>query len=118
MDFSLTDAAMGVGMFALMFAMGLTLGTDDFRRIAKSPRATAVGTSLQLIVMPIVGIGLSTALELSPLLSTGLIVVSACPGGLFSNMFVHFARGNTALSITLTATATLVTLFTLPLCDR
>lgn len=115
MDFSLTAAAMGVGMFAMMFAMGLTLGTDDFRRIAKSPRATAVGISLQLIVMPIVGIGLSTALELSPLLSTGLIVVSACPGGLFSNMFIHFARGNTALSITLTATATLVTLFTLPL---
>ena len=106
---------MGAGMFALMFAMGLTLGMDDFRRIARSPRATAVGTSLQLIVMPIVGITLSNILGLSPLLSTGLIVVSACPGGLFSNMYVHFARGNTALSITLTATATLVTLFTLPL---
>ncbi len=63
---------MGAGMFALMFAMGLTLGMDDFRRIVRSPRATAVGTSLQLIVMPIVGITLSNILGLSPLLSTGL----------------------------------------------
>jgi len=110
-----TDIALSAGMFALMFAMGLSLGTDDFRRIAKSPRATLVGTTAQLIVMPVVGIGLSNLLGLSPLLSTGLVVISACPGGMFSHMYVHFARANTALSITLPATATLVTLFTLPL---
>jgi BASS family bile acid:Na+ symporter len=102
-------------MFMLMFGMGLTLGINDFRRIATSPRATIVGTVLQLIVMPVVGIGLATLFELSPILSAGIVTVAACPGGMFSNMYVHMARGHTALSITLTATATVVTLFTLPL---
>jgi BASS family bile acid:Na+ symporter len=102
-------------MFILMFGMGLTLSAGDFRRIARNPRATILGTALQLLVMPIVGIALANFFELSPILGAGIVVVAACPGGMFSNMFVHLARGHTALSITLTATATLVTLFTLPL---
>lgn len=109
------ELALPIAMFTLMFAMGLTLATDDFRRVVGNPRTTVVGTLVQLVVMPIVGMLLATVLGLSPLMSTGLVVVSACPGGMFSNMYVHLARGNTALSITLTATATLVTLFTLPL---
>jgi BASS family bile acid:Na+ symporter len=109
------DFALGAAMFTLMFGMGLTLAAGDFRRIALNPRATIVGTVLQLLVMPVVGIALARFFELSPLLSAGIVVVAACPGGMFSNMYVHLARGHTALSITLTATATLVTLFTLPL---
>jgi BASS family bile acid:Na+ symporter len=107
--------ALGAAMFTLMFGMGLTLGAGDFRRIAANPRATIVGTVLQLLVMPIVGIALANFFDLPPILSAGIVVVAACPGGMFSNMYVHLARGHTALSITLTATATLVTLFTLPL---
>lgn len=105
-------------MFGLMFAMGLSLSSDDFRRIARSPKATIVGTVLQLLVMPLVSLGLALALDMPALLAAGLVVIGACPGGMFSNMYVHLARGNTALSITLTATATLVTLFTLPLWVR
>lgn len=114
----LLDLALGAAMFGLMFAMGLSLGPDDFRRIATRPRATLVGTGLQLVVMPVVGIALAHALSLPAILAAGIVVVSACPGGMFSNMYVHLARGHTALSITLTATATLVTLFTLPLWAR
>lgn len=114
-DLAWMDVVLSGAMFTLMFAMGLTLATDDFRRIAGNPRTTLVGTLVQLVVMPVVGVGLANVLGLSPLMSTGLVVVSACPGGMFSNMYVHLARGNTALSITLTATATLVTLFSLPL---
>jgi BASS family bile acid:Na+ symporter len=106
------------GMFALMFAMGLTLTADDFRRIARTPRPTLVGTVLQLLVMPVIGLLIARAYALPPLLTAGLVVLAACPGGMFSNMFVHVARGHTALSITLTATATFVTLFTLPLWAR
>lgn len=112
------DLALGAAMFGLMFGMGLTLLTGDFRRIAANPRATIIGTVLQLVVMPIVGIAIATLFDLSPILSAGIVVVAACPGGLFSNLYVHLARGHTALSITLTATATLVTLFTLPLWVR
>lgn len=112
------DLVLNAAMFTLMFAMGLSLAVDDFRRVATRPRATIVGTLLQLVGMPLVGIATAIALDLPPLLATGLVVVSACPGGMFSNMFVHIGRGHTALSITLTATATLVTLFTLPLWTR
>ncbi len=111
----MVDLALSAAMFALMFGMGLSLGADDFRRIATSPRATLVGTALQLVAMPVVGIAVAHFFELSPILFTGIVVVAACPGGMFSNMYVHLARGHTALSITLTATATFVTLFTLPL---
>ena len=109
------DIALGGAMFVMMFAMGLSLSTGDFDRIRSNPRTTIVGTAVQLVIMPIVGMGLAAILELPPLLSTGLVIVAACPGGLFSNMYIHFAGGNTALSITLTATATMATLFTLPL---
>ncbi len=118
MSADITSLSINTAMFAMMFGMGLTLTPADFRRVAKTPRATLVGTSLQLIVMPLVALGIANFFEMAPLPTVGLVVIGACPGGLFSNMYIHFARGNTALSITLTATATLVTLFTLPLWVR
>jgi BASS family bile acid:Na+ symporter len=105
-------------MFGLMFAMGLALRPDDFRRIAKVPGPVVVGTLLQLVGMPVIGFGLALAFELPPLLAAGFVIVAACPGGMMSNMLVHLARANTALSITLTATATTATLLTLPLWIR
>jgi len=114
----MVDQAQGVAMFSLMFGMGLTLTIADFRRVTRTPTATIVGTVLQLLTMPLVGIALARLFALPPLLAAGLIIIAACPGGMFSNIFVHIARGHTALSITLTATATLVTLFTLPLWVR
>ncbi|MEZ7981955.1 MAG: bile acid:sodium symporter [Myxococcota bacterium] len=115
MEIGWIDIALGGAMFVMMFAMGLSLSTGDFDRIRSNPRTTIVGTAVQLVIMPVVGMVLAAILELPPLLSTGLVIVAACPGGLFSNMYIHFAGGNTALSITLTATATMATLFTLPL---
>ncbi len=102
-------------MFALMFGMGLSLTIGDFRRIALAPVSTLLGTVLQLIAMPVIGIALAHVYGLPPLLAAGLVVVAACPGGMFSNLYIYIARANSALSITLTATATMVTLFTLPL---
>lgn len=114
----MTQIAVNIAMFALMFGMGLTLVAGDFKRIAKAPAATLVGTLLQLVLMPIFGIALAKMFALPPLLAAGLVVLAALPGGMFSNIYVHLAKGNTALSVTLTATATLVTLFTLPLWIR
>jgi BASS family bile acid:Na+ symporter len=68
--------------------------------------------------VPIAGLGIALWFELPPLLAAGLVIIAACPGGMFSNVYVHVAKANTALSVTLTATATTVTLFTLPLWIR
>ncbi|MEN8161594.1 MAG: hypothetical protein ABFS41_16110 [Myxococcota bacterium] len=118
MEALITEGLLPFGMFALMTGMGLTLSIDDFRRTAEAPRAVVLGTVLQLLVMPLAGIAFALAFELPPLLAAGLVIIAACPGGMFSNVFVHVARANTVLSVTLTATATMVTLITLPLWVR
>jgi bile acid:Na+ symporter, BASS family len=105
-------------MFLLMFSMGLTLGVEDFRRVVAMPRAVVVGSFAQLVGMPLAGFAVAHAFGLDPLLSAGLMIVAACPGGVMSNVLVHLGRADTALSVTLTATATAVTLFTLPLWVR
>ena len=99
----------------MMLGMGLTLSLEDFQRIARMPGATVVGTLLQLVAMPLAGLLLARAFALEPLLAAGLVVIAACPGGVMSNVLVHLAKADTALSITLTASATMVTLFTIPL---
>ena len=73
------DLGLGVGMFLLMLGMGLALVTDDFRRVATNPRATIVGTVLQLVVMPVVGVVLANLFELPPILAIGIVVVAAAP---------------------------------------
>lgn len=118
MESWILDVLLRGGMFALMSGMGITLSLGDFRRIAEAPTATIVGTVLQLLVVPLAGLGIAIAFELPALLAAGLVIIAACPGGMFSNVYVHVARANTALSITLTASATVVTLFTLPLWAR
>ena len=111
----LLDAAVRAGMFVLMFGMGLALTRDDFARVWLLPRAALVGSAVQLVAMPGVGIALALAFGLPSLFAAGLVIAAACPGGTFSNLVVHLGRGDTALSITLTATATGVALLTLPL---
>ncbi len=114
----ISDLILPGAILSLMLGMGLTLTPPDFRRIAEAPTATILGTVLQLIVIPATGVGIATWFELPPLLAAGLVLIAACPGGMFSNIFVHLARGNTALSITLTTASTMVTLLTLPLWVR
>ncbi len=115
MESLISDWIQPGGILCLMCGMGLALTVDDFRRVASAPLATALGTTLQLVAMPLCGIAIVAVFGLPPLLAAGLIIAAACPGGMFSNVYVHLARANTALSVTLTASATLVTLFTLPL---
>jgi len=105
-------------MFGLMLGMGLTLTLDDFRRVVSIPQPTLVGTLLQLVAMPIAGLGLARAFALEPILAVGLVIIAACPGGVMANVLCHMGRADTALSITLTATATAITLFTIPLWVR
>ncbi len=111
----LVETVIPIIMFALMFGMGLTLTLVDFRRILQFPRAVLVGLGVQLLVIPAVGLFIAYEFELSAMLAVGLVAVAASPGGTTSNVVVHVGKGDTPLSITLTCSATLATLFTLPL---
>jgi len=112
---SLIKVVIPITMFSLMFAMGLTLTTADFKRILAVPRATLMGLVVVLLVSPFIGLSLAWAFDLPLMMAVGLVALAACPGGTISNVVAHIGKGDTALSVTLTATATMATLVTLPL---
>tara|TARA_R110002072_G_scaffold3149_3_gene23439 strand:- start:94291 stop:95214 length:924 start_codon:yes stop_codon:yes gene_type:complete len=99
----------------VMFTMGMTLKPADFMRILKEPVLIVIGICLQFILMPLIAWTLSLLLDLPVLLATGLILVGACPGGTASNVVCFLARGNVALSISLTAISTLLAAMLTPL---
>ena len=101
-------------LFLIMFGMGMTLTVEDFKRITKSPGEVLVGLTSQIIVLPIIAFLISILLGLSPTQSVGLILLACCPGGATSNLFSHLAKADTALSITLTAFSSIITVFTVP----
>jgi BASS family bile acid:Na+ symporter len=91
-----------------MFGMGATLTVDDFVRILKLPKGVLVGAVLQFSVMPFLGWGVSKMLGLPPELALGMILLGASPGGISSNVITYLAKGNVALSVTMTAVSTLL----------
>jgi BASS family bile acid:Na+ symporter len=97
-----------------MLGMGLALTLDDFKRVALFPRATFVGLFCQLIVLPLVAFGMLQLLSLPPELAVGVMLLSFCPGGATSNLLSNLARADVALSITLTAISSMITVFTIP----
>ena len=98
-----------------MLGMGLGLTVNDFKRILVEPKVVAIGLIAQLIMLPAVGFLLVNLFPLSPELAVGLMIVAACPGGPTSNLITYLVQGNVALSITLTAMSSLITVFTIPL---
>ncbi len=98
-----------------MMGMGMTLSLQDFARLIKAPCSALCILFAQLVVLPIIGFFVALVLSLPAALAIGLILLSACPGGTVSNLFSHLARANVALSITLTAAAGVLTIFTIPL---
>ncbi|MEJ2111092.1 MAG: bile acid:sodium symporter family protein [Acidobacteriota bacterium] len=104
-----------VALATMMFSMGLTLKVKDFIGIFVEPKAVGLGLAGQLLFLPLIAFGLVAVLPLPPEAAIGLIILSACPGGVTSNGIVYAVRADVALSITLTATASLITVFTLPL---
>jgi BASS family bile acid:Na+ symporter len=111
----LTAVLLPLALFIIMLGMGLGLTVDDFKRVVVEPRAMVLGLLAQLVMLPLVGLGLAIAFPLSPELSVGVMVLAACPGGPTSNLISYLVRGNVALSISLTAISSLVTVFTIPL---
>jgi BASS family bile acid:Na+ symporter len=101
-------------IFLIMMGMGLSLVPDDFKRVAKSPKAVSIGLVNQLLFLPIIGFILATVMPLEPEYAVGVMLLVVCPGGTTSNMFSHLAKGDVALSVTMTAVASVVTVFTIP----
>ncbi|MFN4039259.1 MAG: bile acid:sodium symporter family protein [Erythrobacter sp.] len=99
----------------VMLAMGLTLSFEDYRGLARMPRALLAGVALQFIVMPLAGFGIAKVMALEPGLAVGLILVACCPGGTASNVVAFIARGNVALSVMMTMASTLAAVALTPL---
>lgn len=97
-----------------MLGMGLSLVKDDFTRILQSPKAIIVGLVNQIILLPLVAFSLTGMFPLSPEIAIGVMILAACPGGPTSNLIAHLAKGDTALSVSLTAVSSLITIITIP----
>jgi len=95
--------------------MGLSLVTNDFKRVVKYPKAVAIGLTNQLLFLPLVGFALATFMSLEPEYAVGVMLLVLCPGGTTSNLFTYLAKGDVALSVTMTAIASVITVFTIPI---
>jgi BASS family bile acid:Na+ symporter len=92
----------------IMFGMGTTLSLSDFTRVVKMPRAVLVGLTCQFSIMPVVGSLIARTFGFSPEIAAGVVLIGSVPGGLASNVMTYLAKGNVALSVTLTAVGTLM----------
>ena len=99
----------------LMFDLGLSLKFEDFGRVFQHPWPIAVALLGQLVLLPLIALGLAWAFRLPPVFFIGLVLIACCPGGSSSNVFSKLAGGDVALSVTLTALSSVITLFTIPL---
>lgn len=101
-------------LIVLMFLLGTELNKEAFVNVARHPKAVALGMTGQIILLPAIAFALAWLLEVPPVYFMGLVLVACCPGGSSSNVFSMLVKGDVALSVTLTAVSSIVTLFTLP----
>ncbi|MEH6500255.1 MAG: bile acid:sodium symporter family protein [Pseudoalteromonas distincta] len=111
----LSQVVLPLCLFIIMLGMGLTLSPGDFTRIFRFPRPALAGLGGQMLLLPLVGFALAAWLMPTPALAIGLVLLAACPGGVTSNMVTYMARGDLALSVTLTAVSSLLAVISIPL---
>ncbi|MFI6219950.1 bile acid:sodium symporter family protein [Nocardia salmonicida] len=111
----LITVGLPIALAIIMFGLGLTLTTGDFRRIGREPKAVLVALVLQIFVLPAIAFGLVTLFGLAPLLAVGVMLLAASPGGTTANLFSHLFRGDVALNITLTAINSILAVVTIPI---
>ncbi len=112
---SYTPQVLQILLFLIMLGMGMTLTIEDFKRVATYPRAVFIGLTNQIILLPLIGAVLVMILPLEPVFAMGLMLVAASPGGATSNLISHLSKGDTALSISMTAVSSIITVFSIPL---
>lgn len=111
----LTAVILPTSLFIIMLGLGLSLRTEDFTRVIKQPKAALIGLCAQVVALPFIALLVAVLFKLPPELAVGLMIISFAPGGATSNLFTNLAKGDVALSISLTAVTSLITPFTLPL---
>jgi len=109
-----TDIFLPLALAFIMFALGLGLTGVDFFRVLKQPRDFFVGAFSQIILLPIIAFILVKIWPIAPELAIGVIIIAAAPGGVTSNLLTSFAKGDVALSISLTAIISLLCVITIP----
>ncbi|MEQ8698027.1 MAG: bile acid:sodium symporter family protein [Bauldia litoralis] len=109
-----TQVILPISLAFIMLTLGLALTWGDFRRVALQPRDFFVGAVSQVVILPLVAFALVSVWPIEPALAVGVMILAACPGGVTSNLMTHLARGDTALSVSLTAVISVLTVVTLP----
>ncbi len=103
-----------IALFIIMVGMGMSLTLADFKRVVKAPFAVFIGFLNQIVFLPLIAYGLATWMNVSPEIAMGIMILAACPGGPTSNLLTLLANGDKALSVTLTAVNSIITIFTIP----
>ena len=109
-----TAVLVPIGVAGVMLTLGLALTLDDFRRILVVPRGVLIGLANLFLVSPLLAFAAAEAFNLSPAMAVGLVLLGAAPGGAMANLLTHLARGDTALSITMTAISSIAAVVTMP----
>ncbi|WP_448572644.1 bile acid:sodium symporter family protein [Trichothermofontia sp.] len=110
-----TAVLLPLALAIVMLGMGLSLVPEDFKRITRYPKAVAVGGVCQVLLLPLIGALITLVVPMQRAIAVGLLVLAICPGGPSSNLVTYLAKGDVALSVTLTAVNSIVTVFTIPL---
>ena len=110
----ITDIFLPLALAFIMFSLGLGLTGKDFSRVAKQPKDFIVGLICQIALLPIIAFILVKLWSISPELAVGVMIIAAAPGGVTSNILTSFAKGDVALSISLTAIISLLSVITVP----
>jgi BASS family bile acid:Na+ symporter len=109
-----TAIILAVSLAIIMLGMGLSLVADDFKRIFVQPKAIIIGLVNQIILLPLIAFSLALLFPLQPEVAVGVMILAACPGGATSNLISHLAKADAALSVTLTAFSSFITIITIP----
>ena len=111
---NISTLILAASLIIIMYGMGLSLVANDFKRIISFPKSILVGLVSQLLMLPLIGFALISVIPVDPAIAVGVIILAACPGGPTSNLITHLAKGDTALSVSLTALSSIITVFTIP----
>ena len=111
----IADVILPIALAFIMFSLGLGLTVADFTRVLRRPRDFLVGAISQIVLLPAVAFLLVSVWNLAPELALGVRIIAAAPGGVTSNILTAFARGDVALSISLTAVISLLSVITIPI---
>lgn len=111
----LVSVLLPAAIAVIMCSLGMELTPDDFRRVLVAPRGVAIGMLNLALISPLLALAMAELFELPPELAVGLVLLGASPGGMMANMLTHLSRGDTALSVTMTAISSVGAMVTVPL---